>query len=41
VNILHSGDKVDFVDDDDDGLSTRYGNSYGWFTLNSIINSRL
>ncbi len=42
ASILHSGDKLSFVEEEDgDEVSTRYGNSYGWLTLTSIINPRL
>jgi hypothetical protein len=40
-SILHSQDKLDFIDDDQDEAITRYGNSYGWITLNSMLNPRL
>jgi hypothetical protein len=41
ASILHSQDKLDFIDDDQDEAITSYGNSYGWFTLNSMMNPRL
>jgi outer membrane receptor for ferrienterochelin and colicin len=41
INILHSGDKLDFIEDDEDEASTTYGNSYGWLTVNSMMNPRL
>ena len=41
ASILHSQDKLDFIDDDEDEAYTTYGNSYGWFTLTSMMNPRL
>jgi outer membrane receptor for ferrienterochelin and colicin len=42
ANMIHSEDKLDFVEEEaGDVFDTRYGNSYGWITLNSIMNPRL
>jgi outer membrane receptor protein involved in Fe transport len=46
ASILHSGDRLDFVEDEQDGFeddraSTTYGNSYGWLTLRSVLTPRL
>lgn len=41
INILHSGDKLSFEEDNGDAIHSRYGNSYGWFTWKSIITPRL
>ncbi len=41
LSILHSLDKLDFIDDDQDEAITSYGNSYGWLTLNTMMNPRL
>jgi outer membrane receptor for ferrienterochelin and colicin len=40
-NILYSDDKMKFTEDDKDEDDTKYGNYYGWLTLNSIRNSKL
>ncbi len=46
ASILHSGDRLEFVEDDwaavrQDQANTTYGNSYGWLTLQSMVNPRL
>ncbi|MFX0138109.1 MAG: hypothetical protein ACFFDN_30985, partial [Candidatus Hodarchaeota archaeon] len=47
ANILHSGDKLDFLENDigasfrQDEVNIGYGNSYGWLTLNSVMNPHL
>ena len=41
ASILHSQDKLEFVEDDQDEANTTYGNSYGWITLNSMVSRRL
>lgn len=41
ANIIHSRDKLSFVEDDDDESSTRYGNSYGWLTWTYVLNPQL
>ncbi len=41
ANVLHSGDRMDYTEDDRDENNTSYGNSYGWFTLKSCPSSRL
>ena len=42
ANIIHSEDELDFVEEETgDVFDTRYGNSYGWITLNSMMNPRL
>ncbi len=40
-NVLHADDKLDYVEDDEDEDNTSYGNSYGWLTLNSVLNPSL
>jgi hypothetical protein len=41
ANVLHSGDQMDYTEDDKDENNTSYGNSYVWFTLKSYPSSRL
>ncbi len=41
ANLLHAGDRLDFVEDDDDEDKTGYGNSYGWLTLKYTPNPKL
>jgi outer membrane cobalamin receptor len=46
VNVLHAGDRLDYVEEDEieldeDTYNTEYGNSYGWLTLRSVLSSRL
>lgn len=40
-NFLYSDDRMRFIEDDEDEVDTKYGNYYGWLTLNSVINSKL
>lgn len=41
--VLHSGDDLDFTDEDDDTFKaqTGYGNSYSWLTWNAVWSARL
>lgn len=41
ANFLHSGDRLDFVEDDDDVDKTNYSSTYGWLTLKSIPSPNL
>jgi hypothetical protein len=41
ASIILSEDKLDFTEEQGDIFDTKYGNSYGWLTLNSMINPRL
>lgn len=41
AHFLHAGDRLDFIEDDKDEDYTSYGNTYGWLTLKSFLNSRL
>jgi hypothetical protein len=42
ANLIHSHDKLDFNEQEtSDVFDTKYGNSYGWLTLNSMFNPRL
>ncbi len=41
AHFLHAGDRLDFVEDDDDEDNTRYGNTYGWLTFKYIPSSKL
>lgn len=41
ANFLRSGDKLKYVEDDDDVDDTRYGSTYGWLTLNSMLSPKL
>jgi len=41
VNTIHSEDKLNFTEDQGDNFDTKYGNSYGWLTLNSVINPHM
>ena len=41
ASVLHSGDKLEYIEDDRDTDNTKYGNTYGWLTLNSMQSSRL
>ena len=41
AHLLHAGDRLDFVEDDDNEAFTTYGNSYGWLTLQSVLDPRL
>jgi len=37
-HILHADDRIDFYKE---GVNTRYGSTYGWLTLNSILNPKM
>jgi hypothetical protein len=44
AHFLHAGDDMKFIgEDSDEGdtLITKYGNTYGWLTLNSLLHPRL
>ena len=41
ASLLRSGDKLEYVEDDDDVDNTRYGNTYGWLTLKSMLSPKL
>jgi len=41
ANIIHSEDKLEFTEEQGDNYNTKYGNSYGWLSLNSMMNPRL
>ncbi len=41
VNFLRAGDRLDYVEDDDDEDKTGYGNTYGWLTSSYIPSSKL
>jgi outer membrane cobalamin receptor len=41
ASLLHSGDKFENIEDDRDVDNTKYGNTYGWLTLNSMQSSRI
>ena len=41
ASFLRSGDKLEYVEDDNDVDNTRYGNTYGWLTLKSMLSPKL
>jgi hypothetical protein len=41
ASFLRSGDKLEYVEDDNDMDNTKYGNTYGWLTLKSMISPKL
>jgi len=38
VNVLHANDKFEYIND---GVDTHYSNTYGWLTLQSVLNPKL
>jgi hypothetical protein len=41
ANFLHSGDRLNLVEDDNDEDNTGYDNTYGWMTLRYVPGSKL
>jgi hypothetical protein len=41
ASFLHSGDRLDYVEDDDDVDNTGYSNSYGWLTSKYLLSAKL
>lgn len=41
ASFLRSGDKLEYIEDDNDVDNTRYGNTYGWLTIKSMMSPKL
>lgn len=41
ARILHAGDTIDLLDDDNDKADTGFGNTYGWLNVQSVMNDKL
>ena len=40
-NVLQAHDNLEFIEDDEDESTTKYGNAYGWLSLQSTFSSAL